>query len=191
MRNTEGHRVGSTRRHAGAGHQAIPPTVHGRGPRPARQAHGTSRESESHMVGQFEVTSAKPDARLGADSGLYQLVFRLREPRSIGIGSHGRFSFPAGYYVYTGSARRGLESRIARHMRRRKRMRWHIDYLLRHGRILAVRRWYDSDQSECELSRRVEALPGSKVIVPGFGSSDCECHTHLFHFRRNPTQELS
>jgi len=135
------------------------------------------------------MTSAKPDARQGADSGLYQLVVRLRESRCIGVGSHGRFSFPVGYYVYTGSARRGLESRIARHMRRRKKMRWHIDYLLRHGRILVVRK-YDSDQSECELSRRVEDLPGSKVIVRGFGSSDCECSTHLFYFRRNPAQEL-
>jgi len=122
------------------------------------------------------MTSAKLDARRGADSGLYQLVVRLREPHSIGLGSHGRFSFPAGYYVYTGSARRGLESRIARHMRRTKRMRWHIDYLVRYGRILAVKR-YDRDQSECELSRKVEDLPGSKVIVPGFGSSDCECST--------------
>ena len=136
------------------------------------------------------MTSAKPDAHRDADSGLYQLVVRLREPRSIGVGSHGRFSFPAGYYVYTGSARRGLESRIARHMRRRKRMRWHVDYLLRHGRILAVRRLHNSDQSECELSRRVEDLPGSKIIVPGFGSSDCGCPTHLFYFRRNPAQEL-
>jgi len=135
------------------------------------------------------VPSARRDVRAAIDSGLYQLVVRLRETREIRVGRHGRFSFPAGFYVYTGSARRGLESRIARHVRRRKRMRWHIDYLLRHGRILAVRR-YDSDQSECELSRRVGDLPGNKIIVPGFGSSDCECPTHLFYFRRNPAQEL-
>jgi sugar fermentation stimulation protein A len=125
-----------------------------------------------------------------ADSGLYQLVIVLREARIIGVGRHGRFSFPSGYYVYTGSARRGLESRIARHLRRRKRMRWHIDYLLRYGRVTEVKRYSSRDQTECELSRKVEKLSDSKAIVPRFGSSDCECPTHLFHFRRNPAQEL-
>ena len=41
-------------------------------------------------------------------------------------------------YVYTGSARGGLEARIARRRRREKRMRWHIDYLLREARIIEV-----------------------------------------------------
>jgi len=123
------------------------------------------------------------------NSGLYQLVILLPEGRVIRVGRHGRFSFPKGHYVYTGSARRGLESRVARHLRRRKKMRWHIDYLLRYGRVVEVKR-YDDDSSECELNRRVEKLPGSTVVAPRFGSSDCGCSTHLFHFERNPAQEL-
>lgn len=124
------------------------------------------------------------------DSGLYQLVVRLPRARAITVGHLGRFLFPAGYYVYTGSARRGLEARVARHTRRRKRMRWHIDYLLRHGAVIEVKRYGIGGLSECELSRRVEELPGSGVVAPGFGSSDCGCATHLIHFRRNPAQEL-
>lgn len=125
------------------------------------------------------------------DSGLYQLVILLRTTRVIRVGEHGRFSFPRGYYVYTGIARRGLESRIARHLRKeRKRLRWHIDYLLRRARIVEVKRYRGGHLSECELSRRAEGLPGSDIIAPGFGSSDCGCSTHLFHFRRNPSQEL-
>ena len=69
------------------------------------------------------------------DSGFYQLVVRLGRRRTIVVGRLGRFEFPAGYYVYTGSAKRGLESRIARHLRRRKRMRWHIDYLLQYADV--------------------------------------------------------
>ena len=124
-----------------------------------------------------------------ADSGFYQLVIRLRREREIRVGRHGRFRFPAGFYVYTGSAKRGLESRIARHLRTRKRMRWHVDYILPYGRILDVKR-YTTSESECELSRRVERLKGSRIVAAGFGSSDCRCSSHLFYFRRNPAKEL-
>jgi sugar fermentation stimulation protein A len=123
------------------------------------------------------------------NSGLYQLVVKLGENRIITVGHHGRFLFPAGYYIYTGSAMRNLESRIARHLRKTKSMRWHIDYLVRCGRILTVKR-YPKSLSECELNARVEMLPGSRIIAQGFGSSDCKCSTHLFYFQRNPTQQL-
>jgi Uri superfamily endonuclease len=122
-------------------------------------------------------------------TGLYQLVIRLKKSQLIAVGRRGRFLFPAGYYVYTGSGRRGLESRIARHLRKQKKMRWHVDYLLQHGRVLEVKR-YGNDQEECELNRRVERLPGGRVVVQGFGSSDCRCRTHLFYFRRNPASDL-
>jgi Uri superfamily endonuclease len=145
---------------------------------------------KSEVCGRVILQRVEPMMRAAENSGRYQLLVELREKKVIGVGRHGRFSFPAGYYVYTGSAVRGLDSRIARHMRRRKRMRWHIDYLLRYGRVLEVKR-YSCDLSECELSRRVEKLPGSRMVVRGFGSSDCRCSTHLFHFRRNPAKELN
>ena len=122
-------------------------------------------------------------------SGLYQLVIRLGKGQRIAVGRRGRFIFPAGYYVYTGSGRRGLESRIARHLRKQKKMRWHIDYLLQYGQVLEVKR-YGDDQEECELNSRVERLPRGRVVVRGFGSSDCGCRTHMFYFRRNPASEL-
>jgi Uri superfamily endonuclease len=123
------------------------------------------------------------------NSGLYKLVIRLGRRQVIDVGHLGRFAFPSGYYIYTGSAKRGLESRIVRHLRREKRLRWHIDYLLGQARIVEVKRYHGSRYSECELSRRVRALPGSKIVAPGFGSSDCRCSTHLFHFRRNAAWE--
>lgn len=140
------------------------------------------------MLKSNRLSAAGSDAPL--NSGLYQLVVRLREGRVIGVGRRGRFPFPAGYYVYTGSAMRGLESRIERHMRRRKRMRWHIDYILPYGRIVEVKR-HGSVLSECELSRGIGELPGSRIVVRGFGSSDCRCPTHLFYFQRNPQDALS
>lgn len=123
------------------------------------------------------------------NSGLYQLVIVLSRPHDIRVGHHGRFHFPAGYYVYTGSARRGLDSRIARHLRRRNKMRWHIDHSLRHGKVISVRR-YGDNQSECELSQKVEGLPRSRIIAEGFVSSDCSCPTHSFYFERSPVKVL-
>jgi Uri superfamily endonuclease len=116
-------------------------------------------------------------------------VIRLKKSQLVAVGRPGRFLFPAGYCVYTGSGHRGLESRIARHLRRQKKLRWHIDYLLQYGQVLEVKR-YGDDQEECGLSRRVERLPGGRVVVQGFGSSDCKCLTHLFYFRRNPASDL-
>jgi len=54
------------------------------------------------------------------DSASYQLLIKLADKRRIKVGRLGSFIFPAGYYVYTGSAKIGLEARIARHLRRDK-----------------------------------------------------------------------
>ena len=43
------------------------------------------------------------------DSGDYFIVLRLSEAAEISVGSLGRIHFPAGYYVYVGSARKNLD----------------------------------------------------------------------------------
>ena len=111
----------------------------------------------------------------------YQLVLEVRRPLRLAIGRLGVFDFPAGRYLYTGSARRGLEARIARHRRAAKSLRWHVDFLLGAPgvRIATVRR---STRGECPLN---QAAPGA-VRVPGFGASDCTagCGAHLKYLGR-------
>ena len=106
----------------------------------------------------------------------YQLWIALRRPLDIEVGRLGVFRFPAGVYVYTGSAKRNLEARIARHCRKDKTLRWHIDYLLAEDgvELVCVGR---STRTECGLNRGT----GGSVIVPGFGASDCRkaCGSHL------------
>lgn len=106
----------------------------------------------------------------------YQLLIELRAPARCTIGRLGTFDFPAGRYVYTGSARRAFEARIGRHLRGAVNRHWHIDYLLAApgARIVEVVR---SRRAECALNG---ATPGF-AIVPGFGSSDCRagCGAHL------------
>jgi len=106
----------------------------------------------------------------------YQLLIGLARTTRLTVGRLGIFTFPAGRYVYTGSAKCNLEARIARHLRAEKNLRWHIDYLLAApgARVSGVRR---SKQGECVLHSRT---PGA-IPVPGFGASDCRagCGSHL------------
>lgn len=106
----------------------------------------------------------------------YQLSIELERTVAVTVGRLGRFEFPAGRYLYTGSAKRNFEARVARHLRAEKTLRWHIDYLLAvpGARVVAVRR---SRRGECLLNR---ASRGT-VVVPGFGASDCRagCGSHL------------
>jgi Uri superfamily endonuclease len=106
----------------------------------------------------------------------YQLHIQAARPVRVRVGRLGEFLFPAGAYVYTGSARRKPEARIARHLRKEKALRWHIDWLLTAPGV-AVARVERSVESECALNRKV----GGTVPVPGFGASDCRngCGSHL------------
>ncbi|HUU55189.1 MAG TPA: GIY-YIG nuclease family protein [Armatimonadota bacterium] len=114
--------------------------------------------------------------------GVYHLVLRLRRARTIEVGRLGRFEFGAGYYVYTGSAMGGLEARLARHRRQRKKLWWHIDYLLRQAELVDVVAVPTQRREECERNRWVLSLPGAGVVAPGFGASDCRCASHLAYF---------
>ena len=97
-------------------------------------------------------------------------------PVRVRIGRLGEFAFPAGHYLYTGSARRGIEARIARHLSSVKKMHWHIDYLLAADgvRVLEVKRFVEP---ECIINQRT----AGQVIVSGLGASDCHagCGSHL------------
>ncbi len=106
----------------------------------------------------------------------YQLLIEVSRPLQLAVGRLGVVRLPAGRYLYTGSARRGLEARIARHLRPAKTCRWHIDWLTTAPGV-RVREHRRSARPECELNQRT---PGT-VPIPGFGASDCRagCGAHL------------
>jgi len=115
-------------------------------------------------------------------SGIYHLLICLEKEQEIIVGKLGKFRFPAGYYVYTGSALNGLENRIARHRRKRKRLHWHIDYLLQYADIIDVITHVTTEKLECFYNSKIMGLPGAQIIVPRFGASDCKCKAHLVYF---------
>jgi len=124
--------------------------------------------------------------------GTYVLCMRLDEPEEITVGRLGTFLFPAGYYLYVGSALGpgGLEARLARHRRREKRPRWHIDYLLQRTHLLEMWSMASEERLECSLARAIREIPGAQIVAPGFGSSDCHCPSHLTYFENKPGFEI-
>ncbi|MEA3348596.1 MAG: GIY-YIG nuclease family protein [Pseudomonadota bacterium] len=106
----------------------------------------------------------------------YSLYIKIEETQIITVGRFGSFKFISGNYIYSGSARRNLLARVNRHLRKEKKLRWHIDYLLNAPTVDIVKVLV-STVSECELV----AASGGSVLVSGFGASDCRsgCGSHL------------
>lgn len=121
--------------------------------------------------------------------GTYAIVLRPTAERSIKAGKLGMLEVKDGYYIYVGSAfgPGGLKARIAHHKRKSHRSRWHIDYLRVSAEICEV--WYTCDPGarEHQWAKILAAAKESAMPFPGFGSSDCNCLTHLFHFKSKPT----
>ncbi len=126
--------------------------------------------------------SAAKDAL--ADRGAYLLLAQLDRDCLLEIGALGALTFKKGYYVYVGSARKNLESRLARHHRRRKKMHWHIDYLLTRVDRLRSFPIRTPRNIECLLAADLAGMADHGVAR--FGSSDCRCPAHLFFFLHNP-----
>ncbi len=117
------------------------------------------------------------------DWGIYALLVWSDE-QDLDVGALGTLHFERGYYVYIGSAQRNLQKRVERHLRREKKLRWHIDYLLLHARIL--------DFTAAKLTKPWEEIVAQILqeryaCVPHFGAGDSSAYSHLFY---SPTLEL-
>jgi Uri superfamily endonuclease len=138
----------------------------------------------------FVILEASAPERIPRAAGNYGLVLRSDRARLLQIGRLGRFRFPAGWYVYLGSAKGpgGLQARVERHWRGTGRTHWHVDYLRQAARPISV--WYavKSDTRECAWAAALPDL-GGRIVVPRFGASDCKCASHLYWFEEYP--ELS
>ena len=100
----------------------------------------------------------------------YVLVMELFEDTQITVGKLGVIHFKKGLYNYVGSA--PSEKRLERHLRKEKKIHWHIDYFLEKAEIKKV---YTTKRKECDVAETID-LP----CIKGFGCSDCTCVSHLF-----------
>lgn len=112
------------------------------------------------------------------ETGGYILLLDLEESCEIGIGRLGVINFDSGYYAYIGSAMRGLKQRISRHLRKEKKLYWHIDYLLEKVSVSNVIVWKSGNNIECDIAGEIGSIYN---VISRFGSSDCKCPGHLFY----------
>ncbi|MFX1351081.1 MAG: DUF123 domain-containing protein [Promethearchaeota archaeon] len=130
--------------------------------------------------------------------GVYTLVFMIPEAIRIEIGSLGAVRFEPGTYAYIGSAlgtgMASLKGRITRHISKRKRIFWHIDYLLIHEkvRIIEVICARTNQNIECEIVRLLRSFHEVTTPVEKFGASDCrsKCGSHLCHIKTSMEEAL-
>lgn len=108
----------------------------------------------------------------------YQLHIDVSKNITIEIGKFGRFDFPSGKYIYTGSAKKNIDSRINRHLSQdhNKKLHWHIDYLL-NSKNVKITRVEKFNETECSLNQKTQG----KILIKNFGSTDCKakCQSHL------------
>jgi len=122
---------------------------------------------------------------LCADKGSYLLVFYNPQPFKKDIGALGEREFKKGYYVYVGSALKALDKRIRRHLKKNKRVRWHLDYIspgsMKLEKVYPFRR---QDRIEQPLGQGLLDICYS--YIEGFGSSDSHLPSHFFYFEDHP-----
>lgn len=113
--------------------------------------------------------------------GLYILLIKLKKSQTISAGRLSPRRFRKGRYLYIGKARLGLKARLNRHLRKDKKLFWHIDYLLQKSEIEEIwvnNNFYDECKTASALNRILEPVESIKK----FGSSDCNCSSHLICF---------
>lgn len=115
--------------------------------------------------------------------GAYALLLRLDDPLDLSFRKTRTSRIEPGWFVYCGSANGpgGLRARLRRHVRRDKRLHWHVDQLtIAAAEIVSIP---VPGGDECDLVERLLRQTGFDIAVRDFGNSDCtSCQSHLLRF---------
>ncbi len=122
--------------------------------------------------------------------GSYCLIIHNKRDSTLTIGKQGKIEFKTGFFVYIGSALNSLEGRIKRHISSSKKIFWHVDYLLAspHTHLKEVIYGISPHKRECAISQFLSLKANS---IANFGSSDCQCQSHLFYFKEHDLAQLA
>jgi Uri superfamily endonuclease len=115
--------------------------------------------------------------QIPTQKGVYALLLSISEEKFICIGKLGGGLFKPGFYAYIGSAQGGLRIRIRRHLNKKKKKCWHIDYLSEKAQVRGVILSITAEKIECRVAQK---LARNLSFLAGFGVSDCLCESHLY-----------
>jgi Uri superfamily endonuclease len=114
--------------------------------------------------------------------GIYVLVISVGKDMTVNVGTLGCVKFEKGFYAYVGSAQNNLEKRVERHLKKAERKFWHIDYLLDNDAVKVLKVLYKKagKHEECQIAEKINERG---IGIRGFGSSDCDCQSHLIRIK--------
>jgi len=119
------------------------------------------------------------------------LIISVSEDFGIIVSCLGKVLFKMGNYIYIGSAKGCLEARLRRHLRKDKKVYWHIDYLLKSEKVQISQIWVINKTIECKTVGIFNRNFVGTMVKKGFGSSDCKCLSHLFYLKdRERTEKI-
>jgi Uri superfamily endonuclease len=123
--------------------------------------------------------------------GTYAVLLSPSHRGPVPIGRLGILMLGIGVFIYVGSALGpgGIASRCRHHHRIATRPHWHLDYLRPHCVIIGYWIAYGTERREHTWAQALGRLPGVRRPISGFGSSDCDCPTHLFELDAAPQPE--
>jgi Uri superfamily endonuclease len=122
--------------------------------------------------------------------GTYLLFLHISSYVKTRVGSLGLVGFEPGMYIYIGSALNDIQKRITHHLRKKKKLHWHIDYLTVENNVRIVRVLYkeSTQKEECEIAHQLHRLGCTEVAE--FGCSDCKCTSHLIRCYGRDLQDV-
>jgi Uri superfamily endonuclease len=120
---------------------------------------------------------------ISKDPGVYAIIIYIKDNINLTLAKNIHY-FSPGYYVYLGSAKQygGIKTRVNRHLKRNKKLKWHIDYLTSNPLVKIDAIIYAKTKifKECTF---VKILKKNyfEIASKNFGSSDCKekCGAHL------------
>ena len=123
--------------------------------------------------------------------GTYLLLLECNTRVALSIGKLGKMNTVPGYYLYVGSAfgPGGIHARVRHHQQITSRPHWHMDYLHTAAELVDIWCVYGLHR-EHEWAHILMQSEAAILPLKGFGSSDCNCATHLFHFNRKPVKAV-
>ncbi len=136
-------------------------------------------ELRSLLAGNADFYSPGDVDAIPTEKGTYMLILNVRKPVKAKT-AHGFTIVKPGVYAYVGSAfgPGGLRARIHRHLKKEKRIHWHIDWLTTSKTVEKIGVFVISGRRiESEIARM---LATRFPAVPGFGASDSPEDSHLF-----------
>lgn len=117
-----------------------------------------------------------------AGPGTYILAVRVHWETVLTVGGLGERVLAPGLYLYAGSALGpgGLRARLGRHAGFSRSPHWHIDHLTNASSPVEAWLHEGRERLEHEWAGALSSCGWACGALPGFGSSDCRCPTHLF-----------